>query len=104
MAVMVLVHSVRDLGVGVALIQRKDLEQTHVESAFTFSSSWASAWPGSMFLLAPLIGWAFGIPRSIPVLRAMSVLFALRGLSTVSFTLCQREFRFRALATIDVVG
>jgi O-antigen/teichoic acid export membrane protein len=104
MAVMVLVHSVRDLGIGVALIQRRDLEPTHVETAFTFSVLLGLGLAGLMFLLAPLIGWAFGIPRSIPVLRAMSVMFALRGLSTVSFTLSQREFRFRALATIDVVG
>ncbi len=101
MTVIVLVQSVRDIGVGGALIQRKNLTQPEIDSAFAFSTWLGLALTLVMLLAAPLIGAAFDQPRAVPLLRALSVMFALRGVSMVSFALAQREFGFRNLALID---
>src|SRR3978361_1187050 len=37
MTVIQLGNTLKDLGVGIALVQRKDLEPEHIEAAFTFS-------------------------------------------------------------------
>src|SRR5688500_17850726 len=36
-SVMIVLHQVRDVGVGVALVQRKDLDRGHTGTAFAFS-------------------------------------------------------------------
>ena len=81
MTVIVLVQSVRDIGVGGALIQRKNLTQPEIDSAFAFSTWLGLALTLVMLLAAPLIGAAFDQPRAVPLLRALSVMFALRGVS-----------------------
>jgi PST family polysaccharide transporter len=104
MTAMVLVQSVRDVGVGVAIIQRKNLDDAEIDSAFAFSSWLGVVLAIAMVLAAPLVGDAYGMPDAVPLLRVMALMFAMRGVSTVPFTLCQREFRFRALAIVDFTG
>ena len=101
MTVFVLVQSVRDIGVGGAIIQRKNLTQPEIDSAFAFSTWLGLGLTLVMWGVAPLIGIAFNEPRAVPLLRVLSVMFALRGVSMVSFALAQREFGFRNLALID---
>jgi O-antigen/teichoic acid export membrane protein len=103
-SVNVILHGIRDIGVGQALIQRKQLGPAHLTTAFAVSTYLGLAFTVLLFLAAPLIGRLYGITASVDVLRALGVLFVLRGVSTVSRMVCQREMKFRAIAIVDAVS
>ena len=91
----------RDLGLGPALVQRATLDRAHIATAFAVSLYLGLGIAALLVLAAPLIGALYGIAESVPVLRALGVIFALRGVSTVSLVLCQRAMNFRAIALVD---
>ncbi len=97
-------NTIRDLGVGLALVQRKELDQEHVEAAFTFSVLLGLAIGGTTFLLAGPIGAFYKIPDAVPIVRMLSGLFVLRGVAMVPAFMCRRAMSFRALAIIDLAG
>jgi O-antigen/teichoic acid export membrane protein len=101
LSVTVLLHNVRDIGLGPALVQRATLDRAHVATAFAVSLYLGLAIAAALVLAAPLIGALYHIEESVDVLRALGVIFALRGVSTVSLVLCQRAMDFRAIALVD---
>lgn len=104
MTVIAFGNIVKDLGVGPAIIQRKEIDREHLESANTFS---VLLGVGLCLLLcagAGLIGDFFAMPEAVPVVRVLSLLFVIRGFGLVSTSVCRRDMAFRALAIIDVVG
>ncbi|HPH65107.1 MAG TPA: lipopolysaccharide biosynthesis protein [Kofleriaceae bacterium] len=101
MTVVMLVQNVRDIGVGGAIVQRKDLTIDELRSAFAFSVWLGFALTAVMALTAPWIADLFGEPKAVPYIRALSAMFAIRGLSMVPYVLLQREFGFRHIAIID---
>jgi PST family polysaccharide transporter len=94
----------KGVGLGLALVQRKELSTAHIEAAFGFSLLFSFTLSAAMFLCAPLIGDLYGIPESTPLLRALSVMFLLNGLGSTSSSLSQRDMNFRALVLIDFGG
>jgi len=104
MTVIQLGNTLKDLGVGIALVQRKDLEPEHIEAAFTFSVLLGAALGGAMFLGAGLFARFYGIEESVGLIRLLSVLFLLRGVSLVPGFMCRREMNFRATTIVDLVG
>ncbi|MEO7732368.1 MAG: lipopolysaccharide biosynthesis protein [Kofleriaceae bacterium] len=104
MTVIQLGNTLKDLGVGIALVQRKDLEPEHIEAAFTFSVLLGVVLGAAMFFGAGLFAQFYGIEESIALIRLLSVLFLLRGVSLVPSFMCRRNMRFRALTIVDLVG
>ena len=104
MTVIQLGNTLRDLGVGLALVQRKDLEPEHIEVAFTFSVLLGVALGGAMFAGAGLFAEFYGIEGSVGVLRLLSLLFVLRGVALVPGFLFRRNMSFRALTLIDLIA
>lgn len=104
LSVTVLLHNVRDIGLGPALVQRKSLERAHVATAFAVSLYLGLAIALALVLAAPLIGALYGIEESVDVLRALGAVFALRGVAAVSAVLCQRAMNFRAIALVDAAA
>ena len=104
MTVIQLGNTLKDLGVGIALVQRKELEPEHVEAAFTFSVVLGVVLGGAMFAGADLFARFYGIEPSVAIIRLLSSLFILRGVSLVPGFMCRRNMRFRALAIVDLVS
>ncbi|HTJ45670.1 MAG TPA: lipopolysaccharide biosynthesis protein [Kofleriaceae bacterium] len=104
MTVMTVLHTIRDIGVGTALVQRKELTPEHESTAFAVAMYVGVAMAIAMALCAPWIGALWEIPESVPILRVLGALFALRGMATVSYMRCQRELNFRAIALIDTTA
>ena len=100
-SVNVILYSVRDIGVGQALIQRAKVERGHETTAFAVSLYLGLAIAALLIAAAPWIGDLYGIPASVDVLRALALLFALRGASATARMMCQRRMQFRAIAIID---
>jgi PST family polysaccharide transporter len=105
MTIIALATILKDLGVGLALVQRKELEREHVEVAFAFSVGVGGLLALVLVAAAPFIADFYGLGvTAVPLVRLLAILFLLRGIASVPSFLCQRDMRFRALATIDVIG
>ena len=96
--------ALKTVGVGLALVQRKEIDQGHIEAAFGFSVLFALVLSGVTFATAPLIGALYDMPEATPLIRVLSLMFFVRGVASTSSFLCQRDMNFRALAVIDVCG
>jgi len=101
LTVITVLHMVRDVGIGPALVQRKELAPAHIETAFASSTYLGIVIAGVMVAAAPLVAALFRTPECAPILRVLGVIFVLRGVATTSQMLCQRAMNFRALALID---
>ena len=93
-----------DLGLGPALVQRKEVARDHIRSCFTFSTLSAVAMGLLLFAAADPISDLFREPRAAPVLRVLSLTFPLSGLTITSRALLARRLRFEALVKIQLVA
>jgi len=92
------------LGLGPALVQRRELEPRHIQTAFAASVAFGVLLAGLLWATAPAIARFFHIENSVEVLRALAWVFPVKGLSGVAECLVQRDLRFRWLATRDLLG
>ncbi len=101
-----------DSGLGTALIQKKDADDTDFSTVFYFNVIVCLVLYGMMFLAAPLVASFYDDPQLTPVIRALSltvVISGVRGIqqSYVSKKLLFKRFFFSALGgtvTSAVVG
>jgi O-antigen/teichoic acid export membrane protein len=96
--------SVRDVGVGLALVQRKELTREHLKTAFAISTYLGLAISLLLFLCAPVLAELYKVPQHTEVFQVLGLLFVMRGLSTSSRMFCQREMDFRFIAINEVVA
>lgn len=90
------------LGFDAALIQKDDLSEGHLSSAFWINVFMGFALGGLTVLAAPLIAWFYGEPRVIPIARVMAVGFPLASLRLVQQSLLRKQMAFRTLTLIEV--
>ncbi len=95
---------VSQIGVGPALVQRRDLERRHLATGFTAAMGTALLLGLVIWLAAPIAASFFRIDGVVPVLRVLAWTFPLQGLGTVSRALLLRELRFNRLAHVDVLA
>ena len=99
---LVLVFS--DLGLGAALVQRREITEDDRSTAY-----WTSVAAGIVFTLvgaamaAPLAGF-YGEPRLAPLCAAFSLTFLITSLASTHEALLVREMRFRSLQLRLVAG
>jgi O-antigen/teichoic acid export membrane protein len=93
---------VSQVGVGPAIVQRRDLDRTHIRVAFTISGILGFVLGAAVWLAAPALASFYRIPAVEPVLRALAVLFPIDGLNTVGESLLTRQLRFRLFVALDV--
>jgi O-antigen/teichoic acid export membrane protein len=93
---------VSQVGVGPAIVQRKELDRTHVEVAWTISGALGFVLGAAVWLAAPVLARFYRIPEVEPVLRGIAWLFPIDGLNTVGESLLTRQLRFRLFVALDV--
>src|SRR6185369_9209651 len=93
---------VGDFGIGGALIQRAELTDRHVRTAFTFSTIFGIAIASILAIAAPLGGVMMGDPRVTSVLRILAIGFAFRGAATTAGALLRQRLDFKRQFFIDV--
>jgi O-antigen/teichoic acid export membrane protein len=94
---------VSNLGLGPAIVQRPQLEQRHLDTAFTASMLLGLVLGGIIWLAAPLAAAFMHMEGVTPVLRALAWVFPLNALGTVSSSLLTRNLEFSWLAARDVI-
>lgn len=90
-----------DLGIGGAVVQRAELTERHVRTAFTFAVLLGLAIAGAIAAVAPLSAAAMRNPLVTPVLRMLSLGFAIGGAGTVAGALLRRRLDFKRQFFID---
>ncbi|HET7141269.1 MAG TPA: lipopolysaccharide biosynthesis protein [Candidatus Limnocylindria bacterium] len=87
-----------DQGTGDALIARRDLTRTHIDTAFWTAMATGTALTAAGMLLAGPIALVVRTPELEPILRVLSLSFILTALSSIQIALLRRELAFRSLA------
>jgi O-antigen/teichoic acid export membrane protein len=93
-----------DLGIGLVIVQRKDLEERHIRTGFTVSAILGLAFGAGIWIGAPWISHLLRMEGLTTVLRAMALVFPVDSLSLVAAALLQRDLQFRTLARISVAA
>jgi PST family polysaccharide transporter len=93
-----------DGGFAEAVVQRGEVDQEHLDTAFWTGLVTGLLLAGVLVALAGPIAAAFDEPELAPVLRWLSIGFVVRGLSSTQQALLVRSLRFRQLATRTLVA
>jgi O-antigen/teichoic acid export membrane protein len=85
-------------GFGEAVVQRKQVTQEDLNTAFWVNNAFGLALALIMLAGAGLVATLFDQPELAPVLRALSLVFVLAGLASVPQALLKRALQFRQIA------
>lgn len=91
-------------GVGSALVQRKEIDHTHVEAAMLASILTGAVLSAATFLLADPVGGRLFGKASAELLQVISPVFLLAGLGSVSRGLLWRQLDFRRVSVIEMIS
>lgn len=91
-----------ELGLGAALIQRKELSRDDIRAAFTASAALGVALAAALALAAPLVARLIDAPDVTAIVRVLALALALNGLTLVAGNLLARDLRFKELALIGI--
>ena len=94
----------QEQGLSRTLIQRDELAEDEVDTAFWFGLGAGGVLTILLLFLAPLAGQAFGEPRLTPILRWLSLSFILGGLNSTQAALLYRHLRFKPLAVRSLLA
>jgi O-antigen/teichoic acid export membrane protein len=95
---------VADQGMADALVQRKDLDPAHYDSAFWMNVAAGFSLAAIMAGLAIPISHAVGEPRLAPVLAVLALSIPISSLNLVQRAVMTRELGFRSLALRTLVS
>lgn len=95
---------ISQMGIGPALVQRKELTESHIRVGFTLSLTLGLILGGVLFLFSDFFASFFNIEELTIVLKIISLLFLSESFITVSSSLLQRNMRFKEIAYIDLVS
>ncbi|HIK03956.1 MAG TPA: MOP flippase family protein [Trichormus sp. M33_DOE_039] len=93
-----------DQGFSHAIIQRKELEPEHLDTAFWTNLGMATALTIITITTANLVGDFFKEPAVIPIIRCLSISFIFIAFSSVQSAILQRQLAFKALAKRTLIG
>lgn len=91
-------------GFGVALVQKKDADETDFSSVFYLSMSIAILLYFVLFLLAPAIANLYDDERIISLLRVISISLIIGSFNSVQMSVLQRRMDFRHLFFANIAG
>jgi O-antigen/teichoic acid export membrane protein len=99
-----LIALLRDVGFTHAIVQRKEIEREHLDSAFWMSVGMGIATFGLAQLLAAPAAAVTDAPRLEGVIRWLSIAFVIGGLRSTPAAILTRDLHFRALAVRNVAS
>ncbi len=93
-----------DLGIPSAIVQRPDLTEGHVRTAFTVSTLLGLLLTGVLVLCAPLAMLVFPEPRVPEILTALAPMFLFTGMGNTAGALLRRALDFRGIFWVSVLS
>jgi PST family polysaccharide transporter len=95
---------VSKLGIGQALVQRKELDEAHLAAALMFFICWGVVVTALLWATAPQFAELIGISELTEVIPVMAFGILASNLSEVSMALLRRDLRFRGLAVAQAMS
>jgi len=92
------------MGVGPALVQRKEIEQRHLTTGFTLCILMGAFFALLLISTSPYIAAFFRMPDLSKVLQVLSVVFLIDSFTLIAQSLLQRSMKFRISSTIEVIS
>jgi len=92
----------KDLGLGGALIQRKDDIEEAAQTIYTLNLVLGAVLTAATILAAPLVAAFFDEPLVTPILRVLSISFLIEALGSVHLVLLARRLDFRRKLVPDI--
>ncbi|MBW2646347.1 MAG: lipopolysaccharide biosynthesis protein [Deltaproteobacteria bacterium] len=92
------------MGVGSALIQKKEISDEDIRAAFTSAIFLGILFFVLVWFCAPLAIHIFDNEKVIPIVRVMALSFLITGLSTTALSLLRRNLEFRSLAITEIIS
>jgi O-antigen/teichoic acid export membrane protein len=93
-----------DQGYSDAIVQFKNLEREHLDTAFWISIITGAVLTIGSIIFATLIAGLFREPRLIPIIKWLSPIFILSALSSVQQSLLRRNLAFKSLTIRSLVA
>jgi PST family polysaccharide transporter len=93
-----------DLGIGLVIVQRHDLQERHIRTGFTLSAVLGLVFGAAIWITAPFLSELLRMENLTTILRVMAIVFPIDSLSLVASALLQRDLKFRTLARISVLA
>jgi len=87
-----------DIGVGAALIQRKEVEPRHLDTVFWINMGLGLLLSAGLAASSGLIAGLYGTPALAPLMAAAAVEFMIKACAGVHRVLLVREMNFRIMA------
>ncbi len=104
MTVLSFVEALNDLGLGQALVQRKDISKDHVHAAFWGTLTASAVLSSLLFLGAELFSGFFKEPELRNVLRVLALCFPVSAILSIPYSLLRRDLDFRRIFFVDISG
>jgi len=96
--------TVSNFGLGAALVQRPAIEEAHRRSMLAANLLLSAGIVLVLNLAAPLVGTYFRNPLAGQVLALTASNFLINAMGSVSFSVMNRQLRFREMARIDATA
>jgi len=93
-----------DMGWGVAIVQRVDLEDAHLDTAFWINIVMGVFFAVSGILLSGVISNIFNEPRLSPIVAWLSISFFISSFSLTQQAIVQRKMDFASLAVRSLIA
>jgi O-antigen/teichoic acid export membrane protein len=92
------------MGVGPAIVQRKELEDRHLTTGFTLSLMMGISFSAALALSAPLLADFFRMEGLTSVIRVISLIFLVDSFTLIGQALMQRHMKYKRIAIIEVIS
>lgn len=92
----------KDLGLGAAVIQRKDDVDEAAQTVFVLNLAIGAALTAITFVAAPFVATFFREPLVTPLLRVLSLTFVLESLGSMHVVLLKKNLDFRRKLVPDI--
>ena len=93
-----------DLGIPSAIIQKKDVTEVDLSSAFWVNLFEGLLITGLFLVLAPVIAGFYSKSVLKPIIMVMSMLFTISSLGMIQSALFSRKMNFKTLAIVEIVS
>lgn len=93
-----------ELGLGAAIVQRRDLRPEHLDSVFWANIAAGATLTGIFAALAGPIAGFYELPSLRPLTLAISLSFIIGSLRVVQYSLVLRSMNFRKLALVETAA
>jgi PST family polysaccharide transporter len=93
-----------DQGFSIAIIQRREIDAEHLDTAFWTTLGISILLTLSSIACAGLVADLFHQPQILPIIRYLSITFLFTGLSSVQQAVLERQFDFKNLAIRSLIA